>query len=190
VKSFKTDQIKTFRTPKYTGISLSLLSMFVLMAMIVVWNKVSVPQEKKNLVRVLAEEKLNSPLLKIAKEFKKEFNINLDFEFFGSDASINLDDNLSFHLYISTAMEPESLNECNQNTLNIIKIMTEKIPSLENSSKERLLFVCKNLQNLAKYHEDKIAKLEMKVERLERENTELERENIKLTLFPLAHTEI
>ena len=61
--------------------------------------------------------------------------------------------------------------------------MTKKIPSLENSSKERLLFVCKNLQNLAKYHEDKIAKLEMKVERLEREN-------IKLTLFPLAHTEI
>ena len=61
--------------------------------------------------------------------------------------------------------------------------MTKKIPSLENSSKKRLLFVCKNLQNLAKYHEDKIAKLEMKVERLEREN-------IKLTLFPLAHTEI
>nr|BAR21050.1 hypothetical protein [uncultured Mediterranean phage uvMED] len=51
--------------------------------------------------------------------------------------------------------------------------MTDKIPSLENSSKERLLFVCKNLQNLAKYHETKIAKLEMKVERLERENTEL-----------------
>ena len=51
--------------------------------------------------------------------------------------------------------------------------MNEKIPSLENSSKERLLFVCKNLQNLAKHHETKIAKLEMKVERLERENTEL-----------------
>ena len=51
--------------------------------------------------------------------------------------------------------------------------MTKEIPSLENSSKERLLFVCKNLQNLAKYHENKIAKLEMKVERLERENTEL-----------------
>ena len=68
--------------------------------------------------------------------------------------------------------------------------MTKKIPSLENSNKERLLFVCKNLQNLAKYHEDKIAKLEMKVERLERENTELETKNIKLTLFALAHTEI
>ena len=51
--------------------------------------------------------------------------------------------------------------------------MTKEIQSLENSSKERLLFVCKNLQNLAKYHENKIAKLEMKVERLERENTEL-----------------
>lgn len=68
--------------------------------------------------------------------------------------------------------------------------MTKKIPSLENSSKERLLFVCKNLQNLAKYHESKIAKLKMKVERLERENTELERKNTELTLFPLAHTEI
>ena len=51
--------------------------------------------------------------------------------------------------------------------------MTREIPSLENSSKERLLFVCKNLQNLAKYHENKIAKLEIKVERLERENIEL-----------------
>ena len=51
--------------------------------------------------------------------------------------------------------------------------MTEKIPSLKESSKERLLFVCKNLQNLAKHYESKIAKLEMKVERLERENTEL-----------------
>ena len=51
--------------------------------------------------------------------------------------------------------------------------MNKKIPLLENSSKKRLLFVCKNLQNLAKFHENKIAKLEMKVERLERENTEL-----------------
>ena len=51
--------------------------------------------------------------------------------------------------------------------------MNKEIPSLENSSKERLLFVCKNLQNVAKYHENKIAKLEMKVERLERENIEL-----------------
>ena len=45
-------------------------------------------------------------------------------------------------------------------------------------------------KNLAKYHESKIAKLEMKVERLERENTELERKNTELILFPLAHTEI
>tara|TARA_Y100000114_G_scaffold68542_1_gene62835 strand:- start:56 stop:244 length:189 start_codon:yes stop_codon:yes gene_type:complete len=58
--------------------------------------------------------------------------------------------------------------------------MTEKIPSLENSSKERLLYVCKNLQNLAKYHESKIAKLEMKIERLEKEKEEL-------INFPLAH---
>ena len=45
--------------------------------------------------------------------------------------------------------------------------------TLEKASKERLLFVCKNLQNLAKYHENKIAKLEMKVERLEKENRKL-----------------
>ena len=62
--------------------------------------------------------------------------------------------------------------------------MNKKIPSLENSSKERLLFVCKNLQNLAKYHENKIAKLEMKVERLERENTELKSRDF-LDIFDL-----
>ena len=58
--------------------------------------------------------------------------------------------------------------------------MNKKTPLLENSSKKRLLFVCKNLQNLAKFHENKIAKLEMKVERLERENPELRN-------LPLAH---
>ena len=62
--------------------------------------------------------------------------------------------------------------------------MTQKIPSLENSNKERLLFVCKNLQNLAKHHESKIAKLEMKVERLERENIELKSRNY-LDIFDL-----
>ena len=58
--------------------------------------------------------------------------------------------------------------------------MIKKIPSLENLSRLKLLFICKNLQNLAKYHENKIAKLEIKVERLERENKEL-------INFPLAH---
>tara|TARA_R100000231_G_scaffold10430_1_gene12741 strand:+ start:217 stop:405 length:189 start_codon:yes stop_codon:yes gene_type:complete len=58
--------------------------------------------------------------------------------------------------------------------------MNKTIKSLENSSKKELLLVCKNLQNLAKFHESKIAKLEMKVERLERENTELRN-------LPLAH---
>ena len=51
--------------------------------------------------------------------------------------------------------------------------MNKKLPSLENLSRLKLLFVCKNLQNLAKYHENKIAKLEIKVERLEKENKQL-----------------
>ena len=58
--------------------------------------------------------------------------------------------------------------------------MNKKIPTLENSSKKRLLFVCKNLQKLAKYHESEIAKLKMEVERLEKEN-------IQLRNLPLAH---
>ena len=58
--------------------------------------------------------------------------------------------------------------------------MNKKLPSLENLSRLKLLFVCKNLQNLAKYHENKIAKLEIKVERLEKENKQLRN-------LPLAH---
>ena len=58
--------------------------------------------------------------------------------------------------------------------------MNKKLPSLENLSRLKVLFVCKNLQNLAKYHENKIAKLEMKVERLEKENKQLRN-------LPLAH---
>ena len=61
--------------------------------------------------------------------------------------------------------------------------MNKKLPSLENLSRLKLLFVCKNLQNLAKYHENKIAKLEMKVERLEKENKQLRN-------LPLAHIDI
>jgi len=45
--------------------------------------------------------------------------------------------------------------------------------TLEKESKERLIFVCNNLQKLAKKYESKIASLEMKVERLEKENREL-----------------
>ena len=45
--------------------------------------------------------------------------------------------------------------------------------TLEKESRKRLIFVCNNLQKLAKEYESKIAILEMKVERLEKENKEL-----------------
>ena len=52
IKPFEPDQVKTFRAPKYTGITLSLLSMFVLTAMFAVWNKVSNPQNLQILLTI------------------------------------------------------------------------------------------------------------------------------------------
>jgi hypothetical protein len=45
MKPFEPDQIKTFRTPKYTGVTLSLLSIFVLASMIAVWDMMPTSSE-------------------------------------------------------------------------------------------------------------------------------------------------
>ena len=60
-----------FRPPKYTGITLSLLSIFVLVSMLAVWEKMAnVPDLPE--INLLAWEKSKQPIEKIRVAFQKE----------------------------------------------------------------------------------------------------------------------
>ena len=76
--------------------------MFVLTAMIVVWNKVSDYPEPNPPILVLAEESLRKPLVEIAQEFLNEFNTKIEFTFYDPISDENADENKSFELIIST----------------------------------------------------------------------------------------
>ena len=66
---------RVFKTPKYTGVTLSLLSMFVLAAMFVVWQKFPQKQAEKTLqdFKIICDQKLKQPLEKIFMAFEKEY---------------------------------------------------------------------------------------------------------------------
>ena len=105
IKPFEPDQVKTFRTPKYTGITLSLLSMFVLTAMFAVWNKVSNPPETHHSILVLAEKSLQAPLTEVSEQFKNELNVRIEYTFCNSNLIQNLENNQSFDLIISSGVD-------------------------------------------------------------------------------------
>ena len=79
MKPFEPDQVKTFRTPKYTGVSLSLLSMFVLTSMIVVWNQITPhSQPEKIALSIACESILEIPVRASVAQFEKEFNLPIE----------------------------------------------------------------------------------------------------------------
>ena len=79
MKPFNPEEIKTFRAPKYGGVTLSLLSMFVLASMIVVWNKIGEQgQEQFNQsIRVRCDESIAIPLKECAEQFEREMKIKV-----------------------------------------------------------------------------------------------------------------
>ena len=80
VKPFNPEQVKTFRAPKYGGVTLSLLSMFVLGSMMVVWNKL--PSDNSSMsLRVLCDEALRKPVEEGVSQFEKEMQISVSLEF-------------------------------------------------------------------------------------------------------------
>ena len=66
---------RVFKTPKYTGVTLSLLSMFILAAMFVVWQRFPQNQEDKSEkdFTILCDQILKQPVEKILKAFEKEY---------------------------------------------------------------------------------------------------------------------
>ena len=82
MKPFDPNQLKTFKTPKYTGVSLSLLSMFVITAMMVIWDKISEQNKPAYFLNILCQKSLEKPITKIAADFKNEFNVQINLSFF------------------------------------------------------------------------------------------------------------
>ena len=79
MKPFEPDQIKTFRTPKYTGVTLSLLSIFVLASMIAVWDMMPTSSEStSDPLSVNCEKLIEKPIRATAAQFSKEFNIPIE----------------------------------------------------------------------------------------------------------------
>ena len=79
MKPFEPDQIKTFRTPKYTGVTLSLLSIFVLASMIAVWDMMPTSSESpSDPLSVHCEKLIEEPIRATAAQFSKEFNIPIE----------------------------------------------------------------------------------------------------------------
>ena len=79
MKPFEPDQIKTFRTPKYTGVTLSLLSIFVLASMIAVWDMMPTSSESpSDPLSVYCEKLIEKPIRATAAQFSKEFNIPIE----------------------------------------------------------------------------------------------------------------
>jgi len=70
---------RLFRPPKYTGITLSLLSIFVLVSMLVVWEKMN-PQTETSLCG-LAWEKSQLPLESARAAFMRETGISVKIEY-------------------------------------------------------------------------------------------------------------
>ena len=79
MKPFEPDQIKTFRAPKYTGVTLSLLSIFVLASMIAVWDMMPTSYESpSDPLSVHCEKLIEEPIRATAAQFSKEFNIPIE----------------------------------------------------------------------------------------------------------------
>lgn len=127
IKPFEPDQVKTFRTPKYTGITLSLLSMFVLTAMFAVWNKVSNPPETHHSILVLAEKSLQAPLTEVSEQFKNELNVRIEYTFCNPNLIQNLENNQSFDLIISSDNEIHNKDSKRFNFSNKIPIVEKKL---------------------------------------------------------------
>jgi hypothetical protein len=70
-----------FRPPKYTGVTLSLLSIFVLVSMLAVWEKMYQLPDLKT-IRVLAWESCQTPLEEAQRAFQKDNPCFFDITYF------------------------------------------------------------------------------------------------------------
>jgi hypothetical protein len=74
---------KVFKTPKYTGVTLALLSMFVLTSMMVVWDRISDSPNAKNseLLEVFCEKNLQPIFRPAIQSFYQKTGIGCNVSF-------------------------------------------------------------------------------------------------------------
>jgi ABC-type molybdate transport system substrate-binding protein len=96
MKPFNPEKNTIFKAPKYGGVTLALLSMFVLASMMVVWNKLT-PENSSMPLRVLCGNALRLPVEHGASQFEKEMKVKIALDF--AQAQIGQD---GYDLYIPT----------------------------------------------------------------------------------------
>lgn len=129
MKPFEPDQVKTFRTPKYTGVSLSLLSMFVLTSMIVVWNQITPHSKPEEIALSIAcESILEIPVRASAAQFEEEFNIPIEIKVHSLDQikrnyqTIFNDKNKTCDIFIGSEFISQSLKLENRTFRELISV--------------------------------------------------------------------
>ena len=80
MKPFDPEKTKVFKAPKYGGVTLALLSMFVLASMMVVWNKLP-PENSSESLKVLCDDALRFPVERGASQFEREMQVKLSLDF-------------------------------------------------------------------------------------------------------------
>ena len=80
MKPFNPEKAKVFKTPKYGGVTLALLSMFVLASMLVVWNKLP-PENSSTSLKVLCDDALRFPVEHGASRFEREMKVKVSLDF-------------------------------------------------------------------------------------------------------------
>lgn len=81
IKPYNPEETKYFKTPKYTGFTLSLLSLFVLASMLVVWQKTSTSIIHEDKILVLADSSSKEPITHAVNEFIREMNLPVKVSF-------------------------------------------------------------------------------------------------------------
>ena len=129
----KTELKKHFRMPRYTGVTLSLLSMMVLASMLVVWKKIQ-PEEENADLRLLVIQELRESIAEISNHFRDEYGYEYLITTFENEEQLeeiihNRDD--KFDLLIAS-------NEYDFRTITETNGTFSEIPICFHSSKLRL----------------------------------------------------
>ena len=138
----KQDFNTVFKAPKYTGVTLSLLSMFVLAAMFVVWQKFPQNQkpESNTKISVICDMKLRVPSINIISSFEKEYSCNINIKFLNSDEINKLNSNM-IDMLIFNESDLAKIAGFNSKHISIIPFAFEK-PFGSDDKNNRQPFSC------------------------------------------------
>jgi hypothetical protein len=112
-----------FKTPKYTGVTLSLLSIFVLASMLVVWEKMPQvdPGNGSKDLSVWAEDSLQTSLKLAQAAYRKETGQSLLIQFFPAPKNSS-----DFERLVQSDADLIIFTDTNDSSLDSLKVRTEE----------------------------------------------------------------